>query len=228
VDESIASILKRFLEARGLQVICDNSIAEVLGDAGVKAVRLKTGKVMAAQMVVFSDAKADLQILSESGLDFKEGLEVNDTLQTNMKEVYAMDDVASFTKESLRLPYPLSLAELEEQGRVVAEHLQGREGVFFVPPLRGIRMTIGAIPVVLTGETLPQEGVEEFFESDEASQIYKKSFVKDHIQCGCVLINAPKRESLLVTSEFQKRNSDSPLFSYENKARGQDRPATGR
>jgi len=194
LDESMAVILKRLLEAQGLQILCDNAIAEVLGDSWVKAVRLKTGKVLAAQMAVFSDRGADLKILCESGLESQEGLKVNDHLQTNMDHVYAMDDVASL-RGDVRLSYPLSLLELEEQGRVVAKRIRGEENARFVPPPRSIRMTIGTVPVTLIGETLPGEGITEFFESDEAAQSYKKFFAKDHIRRGCVLINAKEAES---------------------------------
>lgn len=67
-DEETGALLKQILEAKGLRVLCDNHIEEILGDTEVKAIRLKSGKVMACEMVVFDQARADLRMLSEAEL----------------------------------------------------------------------------------------------------------------------------------------------------------------
>ncbi len=67
-DEETGALLKQILEANGLRVMVDSQIDEILGDTDVKAIRLKSGKVLACEMVIFDQAKIDLRMLSEDVL----------------------------------------------------------------------------------------------------------------------------------------------------------------
>ena len=71
-DEETTMLLKQILEGgRDLKVMAGNAVEEVLGDGDVKAVRLKSGKVIAAQAVIFDDLKADTRVFGD---DLPEGL----------------------------------------------------------------------------------------------------------------------------------------------------------
>ena len=67
IDDETASLLKQILEAKGIRII-DQELEEILGDQEVKAIRLKSGKVMAAQAVVLDVAAIDIHMLSEQEL----------------------------------------------------------------------------------------------------------------------------------------------------------------
>ncbi|MDO8675262.1 MAG: FAD-dependent oxidoreductase [Candidatus Omnitrophota bacterium] len=64
-DEETTMLLKQILEGKGLKVMAGNAVEEILGDGEVKAVRLKSGKVIAAQAVIFDDLKADTRVFSD-------------------------------------------------------------------------------------------------------------------------------------------------------------------
>src|SRR3989338_836278 len=65
-DEETTMLLKQILEGgRDLKVMAGNAVEEVLGDGDVKAVRLKSGNVIAAQAVIFDDLKADTRVFSD-------------------------------------------------------------------------------------------------------------------------------------------------------------------
>ncbi len=64
-DEETSLLLKQILEGKGLKVMAENAVEEILGDAEVKAVRLKSGKVIAGQAVIFDDLKADTRVFSD-------------------------------------------------------------------------------------------------------------------------------------------------------------------
>jgi len=65
-DEETTMLLKQILEGgRGLKVMAQNAVEEILGDAEVKAVRLRSGKVIAAQAVIFDDLKADTRVFAD-------------------------------------------------------------------------------------------------------------------------------------------------------------------
>ena len=67
-DEETGLLLKQILEGKGIRVFSENAIEEILGDVEVKAVKLKSGKVLASDAVIFDEAKADMRMLSEPTL----------------------------------------------------------------------------------------------------------------------------------------------------------------
>jgi NAD(P)H-nitrite reductase large subunit len=67
-DEETGLLLKQILEGKGIAVFSENTVEEILGDAEVKAVKLRSGKVLASDTVIFDEAKADIRMLSEPTL----------------------------------------------------------------------------------------------------------------------------------------------------------------
>jgi len=77
-DEETGLLLKQILEGRGIRVFSDNAIEEILGDADVKAVKLKTGKVLACDTVIFDEARADIRMLSEPTLTDEDKISIEE------------------------------------------------------------------------------------------------------------------------------------------------------
>lgn len=67
-DEETGLLLKQILEGKGIRVFSGNAIVEILGESEVKAVKLKSGKVLASDTVIIDEAKADIRMLSEPTL----------------------------------------------------------------------------------------------------------------------------------------------------------------
>ncbi len=67
-DEETGMLLKQILEGRGVRIFGDNAIEEILGEGDLKAVRLRSGKVLACDTVIFDEARADIRMLSEPTL----------------------------------------------------------------------------------------------------------------------------------------------------------------
>jgi hypothetical protein len=70
--------LNRSLEGKGIRVFSENAVEEILGDAEVKAVKLKSGKVLACDTVIFDEAKADIRMLSEPTLTDEDKICIED------------------------------------------------------------------------------------------------------------------------------------------------------
>ncbi len=68
LDEETGLLLKQILEGKGIHVFAENAVEEILGEGEVKAVRLKSGKVLASDCVLFDEARVDLRMLSEPTL----------------------------------------------------------------------------------------------------------------------------------------------------------------
>ena len=126
IDASTAAVLKQNLEAEGIRIFSDNAVVEILGDQEVKAVRLKSGKVLAADMVLFPDSGPDLKIYSDGGLSVAFRITVNSNFQTSAENVFAMDDVCDAQGE-------WSIAALEDAGKAAAAKITGQESTLAAP-----------------------------------------------------------------------------------------------
>jgi NAD(P)H-nitrite reductase large subunit len=71
-DEETGLLLKQVLEGKGIRVFSENAIEEILGEVEVKAVKLRTGKVLASDTVIFDEARVDIRMLSEPTLTDKD------------------------------------------------------------------------------------------------------------------------------------------------------------
>jgi hypothetical protein len=67
-DDETGLLLKQVLEGKGVRVFGQNAVEEILGDSEVKAVKLKSGKVLACDAIIFDEASADIRMLSEPTL----------------------------------------------------------------------------------------------------------------------------------------------------------------
>jgi len=76
-DEETGLLLKQVLEGKGIRIFSENAVEEVLGDVEVKAVKLKSGKVLACDTVIFDEARADIRMLSEPTLTDKDQLAID-------------------------------------------------------------------------------------------------------------------------------------------------------
>ncbi len=85
-------VLAQALLKRGVRVI-SGGIEDIIGEAEVKAVRLKSGKVVACDMAVFEDVAVDLRYLSETELESAERITVSGSFRTQVAGVYALDAV---------------------------------------------------------------------------------------------------------------------------------------
>ena len=77
-DEETRLLLKQILETAGIRVFSENALEEVLGDAEVKAVKLRSGKVLASDAVIFDDVKVDIRMLSEPTLTDEDKICIED------------------------------------------------------------------------------------------------------------------------------------------------------
>ena len=64
-DGETGLLLKQILEGKGMRVFSENTVEEILGEGEVKALKFKSGKVLACDAVIFDEAKVDLRMLSE-------------------------------------------------------------------------------------------------------------------------------------------------------------------
>src|SRR6202044_2167623 len=84
LDARAASMLKRAVEAKGIDVLLEVATTRFIGDGHVEGVEFKDGRTIAAELVVVAvGIKPNTEIAAAAGLAANRGIIVDDHLLTN-------------------------------------------------------------------------------------------------------------------------------------------------
>jgi len=202
LDDESASILKQLLEQSGIRLMFDNPIEEILGDSEAKAIRLKSGKVFAADVIILDDLRLDTRIIKESGLEYARS--DNRSLKTNVSNVYVIDAFLNSFSDTEANDYDIASDVLQEQGIAVAQEILGQpvDG----PPIHGAtRFNLKGLSGFWVGKTKLEEGSREFLKFDTSRNIYKKIYATGAHLSGAVYFNADESECSKILDVFQRQ-----------------------
>lgn len=182
--ETISWLVSRF-EEKGVRIMRAGQIAEILGDKDAKAVRLESGKVFAAQIVLFGETEEDFRLFFDGGFRFNKKMGVNDRFETNISGVFAVDQVCGVNGCEPVTPLPV----LEEQGRTVAAAINGRDHAVYLPPCSW-DLDMEGLSVTVLGETGVRERTEVRRAFEREAGRYKGLYMESGYPVGAVLVNA--------------------------------------
>lgn len=202
-DQGYQEALIKMLHERSVNLLIDNPLEEILGDGDVKAIKVKSGKVYASQLVVLEDSRADLRIFSE-GLDCDGGrILVDEQFCSNIEDVYAVDHLAC---RSLPLweGYGLQPALLEYEAQAVANRLTENSTPLELP-LPGMSLQEGEFSVVAAGQIVEGRAVSSQSQTDSQTGRLIRVFSKDDKVIGILGVNAgiPHAQAMAAIQEQQ-------------------------
>lgn len=192
-DDVARWLVSRFADIN-LRIIRDNDIDEILGDKDVKAVRIKDGKVLSAQVVIFVESNEDLKLFRDSGLQMGEKVEVNGQFRTSIDSIYAVDQV-SIPGDSEPVTSPLIL---QEQGRVVAAAINDQQRSAEALSVATLSLNIEGLVITVLGQIGLKAGIEVRREFDQETGSYRGMYLKNNQLIGAVLINAESDKNELL------------------------------
>ncbi|WP_278279671.1 FAD-dependent oxidoreductase [Clostridium sp. DMHC 10] len=86
---------EKLISKNGINLILGDSCTGILGNTSVSGVRLKSGRTINADMVLFSiGIRPNKKLAEECGIKTNKGILVNENMETNVKEIYAAGDAA--------------------------------------------------------------------------------------------------------------------------------------
>ncbi|AWM38284.1 Nitrite reductase [NAD(P)H] [Gemmata obscuriglobus] len=205
LDKHGGELLRLALEKTGLFVRTGTTADEVIGNGHVEAVRLRTGEVVPADLVVFACGIVPrVEVAKASGVPVNRAVLVNDLLATQVPGVYAVGECA----EHNGLVYGL-VQPIWEQCAVLADVLTGTNPR---ARYRGskiyARLKVAGVEVASFGvpdAQLPTDEVLQVFE--ERRGVYRKLIVRDGKLVGAMLVGCAEAAPALV----QMFDRDEPL-----------------
>ena len=132
IDYEMAQIVHTHLREKGVQLLLEENVSAILD--GGKKVRLDSGIELESDMILLAiGVMPESTIAKEAGLEVgvKGAIKVNEHLQTSDPSIYAVGDVIEVkdyihgTDTYIPLAWPAN-----RQGRLVADHIHGKEAVY--------------------------------------------------------------------------------------------------
>ena len=127
VDFSIAAHVHQHLSQKGVTLYLEQTVERFEQKDGKINVCLKSGKTIAADMVILSiGVRPEISLAKTAGLKIGEtgGIWVNEYLETSVKDVFAVGDAIEFPHPVTGKPWMNFLANpANRQGRLVADNM---------------------------------------------------------------------------------------------------------
>jgi len=183
MDPEGAQILQAKMESMGFTFFLNGQSEEILGKEQVEGIRLKDGRVVEGQMAIISaGVKPNIQLAKEMGLEVKNGIVVNDRLETRAEGIFAAGDVAEHKGRVYGI-WPAA----QRQGEIAGTNMAGGNEIYRGTVISNTLKVVG-IDLTSTGEIDPEGKFECVVRSDRENCNYCKVTFKEDKIVGCILL----------------------------------------
>lgn len=132
----IASFFQNYYRGKGVEIMQNEEVVEILGEQKVEQAGLKSGEKIETDMLVAGiGVEPNVTLFKNTGLNLNDGIVVNEYCETNIPDVYAAGDVARFPDHIFdKMRRVEHWENAFEQGKHAAKVMSGnREPYEFLP-----------------------------------------------------------------------------------------------
>ena len=186
LDPLGSQLLHEELIAKGVDIYYNDEIERFLGTKTATGIRLKSGLLIEAQAIVIAIGTVpNIEIAKADGIECKRGIVVDEYLQTNDKNIFAIGEIAEF-KGFL---YGITAAA-EQQADIVARYLNGDISKYYTGSLLMNILKMHGTELCSLGQVeCPDDSAyEEIIFIDKAKRYYKKCIIHNDRLVGAILI----------------------------------------
>jgi nitrite reductase (NADH) large subunit len=193
LDRTAGKLLQAELEKQGMNFILQKNTAEITGKKQVTGLKFSDGSKIKADLVVMAvGIKPNVALAQEAGIPVNRGILVNDYLETEIPNVFAVGECA----EHRGIAYGL-VAPLYQQGQVLAKRLCGLQVEGYQGSVLSTQLKVSGVDVFSAGKINEDEGTKVYKTYDDWHGIYKKVLIEDGKITGAVLFGDTKDGSKL-------------------------------
>lgn len=208
LDNRGSEIVEKIMRDIGINFFFEDTVEEILGNEKVESVKLKSGKIINAEMVIVAiGVRPNTELAQTAGIKVNRGIDTNLFMETSIPDIYAAGDcvenidITDNTKKNLPL-FPLAF----EQGLVAGLNMAGKKMKYLGGlPLNSLKFLEEA-PVLNAGIVEPPDSTYEVLVNDrfEKRGYYRKAIIKDNRLVGFVAIGEVDRVGILTGIIRQK------------------------
>ncbi|MGB8901192.1 MAG: FAD-dependent oxidoreductase [Methylocella sp.] len=183
LDDRAAALLKRAIEAEGIEVLLGADTARVLGKEHAEGLELSDGRVLPADFVVCAvGVRPNAQLALDAGLAVNSGIMIDDGLTTSDPNIFALGECAEHRGCVYGLVEPAT-----EQARILARRLAGDRNVAYPGSVSATNLKVSSVNVFSAGKFMQSPSSDIITLEDEGVASYKKFVIEDGRLKGTVL-----------------------------------------
>jgi nitrite reductase (NADH) large subunit len=183
LDPRAGQLLKRALEAKGIEVLLEADTARVIGSERAKGLELVDERILEADFVVCAvGIKPQSRLARDAGLVVDRGVVVDDRLTTSDPHIFAIGECA----EHRGIVYGL-VEPAYEQAKVLARNLAGDQSARYSGSVSATNLKVSGVNVFSAGEFQDEAEGDVVTLEDEGQGTYKKLVIRDDRLTGVVL-----------------------------------------
>jgi len=182
LDPHASAMLKNEVEARGIAVHLNSETAGIAGTKHARAVKLKDGREIEADLVVVAvGVRPNVDLARTADLNVDRGIMVDDQMRTSREDIFAVGECIEHRSRCYGLVEPV-----QEQARVLATNLMGWKASY-AGTVMSTNLKVSGVNVFSAGDFLGAPDTEQIVLSDRGLRSYKKLVIKDGRLVGAVL-----------------------------------------
>jgi nitrite reductase (NADH) large subunit len=183
LDAPAADLLKTLVERKGIEVLLNANTARLHGEQAVEGIELTDGRSIDADAVIFAAGiRPNVTLAKQAGLSVNRGVVVDDHLQTNAADIFALGECAEHRGVCYGLVEPAY-----EQARVLAQHLAGNSASYSGSVV-ATNLKVSGVAVFSAGDFIAGDGTETIVLNDTRRGAYKKLVIANGRLTGAVLV----------------------------------------
>ncbi|MBW7475132.1 nitrite reductase large subunit NirB [Paenibacillus oenotherae] len=193
LDPTASKLLQAELEGQGMNFLLEKQSESIIGKKRVAGLKFKDGTHVDADLIVMAvGIKPNVQLAKDCGIEVNRGIVVNDYMQTNIPNIYAVGECA----EHRGIAYGL-VAPLYEQGAILAKKLAGVESEGYQGSVVSTKLKVSGVNVFSAGRFTDEPGTQALRIQDGLEGVYKKVVFEKGKVVGAVLFGDTSDSSRL-------------------------------
>ncbi|GGC83227.1 nitrite reductase [NAD(P)H] [Thalassobacillus devorans] len=183
LDQTAGKMLQKELEKQGMNFLLEKQSEEIIGTDRVEGLKFNDGHQIEADLIVMAvGIRPNVSLAKESGIPVNRGIIVNDYLETEVPNIYAVGECA----EHREMVYGL-VAPLYQQGKEMAKQICSIEGDGYQGSVLSTQLKVSGVDVFSTGKINEDEHTKSLKLFDDWNGTYKKVLVDKGKITGAVL-----------------------------------------
>ena len=218
LDRDAAEMIQATMREHGIDIRTGQDSVEIVGKESVEGVILDNGERINCQLVVIGKGvQPNVDLISSTPIKVNEGIVADETMRTNLPDVYVAGDVAetydlSTGKMGVNAIWPCAF----EQGRVAGLNMAGKKAKYD-GSFRMNSLDFYGLPVISMGITRI-DGNKFQQVQRKTKNTYRKLVLKDGRIIGAILVGQVQKAGILTTLLKKRVNvSDYVPFLMSNK-----------
>jgi ferredoxin-nitrate reductase len=189
IDNLSGQLLLDFVDEKDIKVYLNDQVKSIdlsRSSKGLTA-HLKTGIVLNVDAIVYAvGTKPNIEFAQEAGIETARGVIVNDYLQTNDPDVFAVGEIAEHNGKTLGIT-----SAAEKQADIAARFINGDVQSRYdgAVPMNILKFSdLDLCSIGLAEIPVDEEGYDEILFIDKSMRYYKKCIIKDDRLVGAIMI----------------------------------------